>query len=519
MKVVATIWRWPLHVLFFGMYPVLFLFGRNQRELEFGVVVLPILLIWLAGFTLVSVLSLLTRSWLRASLLASAFIVIFFTYPHLYDVFGYGKIELLGATLTTSKVTNAIAVLVTIFATAWVMRSRVSLPSLTRVANTTACILVVLSLVTVVTNRASGNESGRFSREEVGDVKGTTTEKSPDIYYFIFDRYANEASLTEYGFDNTPFLSSLTGEGFEVVHHSPGNYPNTTESLASSLNMKYLDELAGRVGVESSSITPMRQSIKDNAVSEFLRGRGYDFYNVGSWWEGTRTNDFAKKSYVAEQRSLGLNEFSTNLFLKDTLLGKMAARFFPETYTGHADRFEYQLSAVREVAAKPEATYTFAHFLMPHDPYVFNADCTPRSPEKVGESTYQQNYLDQLQCANTKILDLMRDIKAASATPPLIVLQSDEGPHPILSPRTTSSWLDLPDRSYREKLRILNATFAPDGFHLPEGTTPVNTFRYVFNHYFGTSFEILPNKSFVFEREERPYKFIEVTDKVTFPND
>lgn len=514
-----TIWHWPLHVLLLGAYPVLFLFGRNQRELELTTMVLPLAITLVGGFALASVISLFTKNWLRGSLLASAIVTIFFAYPHLYELYGFGKLEVFGGVLTTSKIFNTVTLFVIIGITVLVLRMKNSFQEVTRVVNTISLLLVVASVVTLVGNRSTGNINERFSQEEMGTVKVRLDSKKPDIYYFIFDRYANESSLIEYGFDNQPFLDSLSDVGFHVVHKSPGNYPNTTESLASSLNMKYLDELAVKVGKESSSVSPLRASIEDNAVSEFLRARGYDFYNVGSWWGATRINSFAVKSYVAEQNTLNLDEFSTNLFLKNTPLGKLLARFFPESYTGHAERFEYQLRSIGEIAEKPETTYTFAHFLMPHDPYVFNADCSRRSLETVDRSTYQVNYLDQLQCTNTKILSLVKDILAKSDQPPLIIIQSDEGPHPILSPRTSSSWLNLPDQTYREKLRILNATYAPDDFSLPEGTTPVNTFRYVFNHYFGTNFEILPNLSYVFEREERPYRFVDVTGKVTFPDD
>jgi hypothetical protein len=140
-----------------------------------------------------------------------------------------------------------------------------------------------------------------------------------------------------------------------------------------------------------------------------------------------------------------------------------------------------------------------------------------RTEEMVDGSSYQVNYLQQLACLNTKLLTLIDDILAKSDTPPLIILQSDEGPHPILHPKTGSSWLGYPDATYQEKLRIFSVVIAPDDFALPSGNTPVNTFREVFNHYFGSQFEILENRSYVFEREERPYKFVEVTEKVAFP--
>ena len=43
--------------------------------------------------------------------------------------------------------------------------------------------------------------------------------------------------------------------------------------------------------------------------------------------------------------------------------------------------------------------------------------------------------------------------------------------------------------------------------------TPVNTFRIIFNRYFGTTYERLDNLSF-FSGSRRPYDFVAITDKL-----
>jgi len=58
----------------------------------------------------------------------------------------------------------------------------------------------------------------------------------------VLDRYANVGTLAEvYGFDNSGFLNQLGAEGFYVANESCANYVRTSESLASSLNMEYID--------------------------------------------------------------------------------------------------------------------------------------------------------------------------------------------------------------------------------------------------------------------------------------
>jgi hypothetical protein len=42
----------------------------------------------------------------------------------------------------------------------------------------------------------------------------------------------------------------------------------------------------------------------------------------------------------------------------------------------------------------------------------------------------------------------------------------------------------------------------------------VNSFRLVFNKYFGTTYSMLPDRSYVFRNELEPYNFIDVTDRL-----
>jgi hypothetical protein len=89
---------------------------------------------------------------------------------------------------------------------------------------------------------------------------------------------------------------------------------------------------------------------------------------------------------------------------------------------------------------------------------------------------------------------------------PVIVLQADHGPHSkIFFERS-------PDMDYAECLSILNADYLPDGGRgaLYEGVSPVNTFRIIFNRYFGTKYKLLKDKNF-FSTARHPYRFINVT--------
>src|SRR5262249_55856944 len=72
--------------------------------------------------------------------------------------------------------------------------------------------------------------------------RNSQSETTPDVYYIILDGYARADTLKrECQFDNSEFLEQLRSRGFYVADQSCSNYPMTFMSLASSLNMSYLD--------------------------------------------------------------------------------------------------------------------------------------------------------------------------------------------------------------------------------------------------------------------------------------
>jgi len=62
-------------------------------------------------------------------------------------------------------------------------------------------------------------------------------------------------------------------------------------------------------------------------------------------------------------------------------------------------------------------------------------------------------------------------------------------------------------------MHILNAYYFPSMPDPPIIKTPVNTFRVVFNSYFGQNYELLEDKNY-FTDYKRFYEFFDVTKKL-----
>jgi len=68
----------------------------------------------------------------------------------------------------------------------------------------------------------------------------------------------------------------------------------------------------------------------------------------------------------------------------------------------------------------------------------------------------------------------------------------------------------------REKVSILNAYYLPgaDTQAVYPSISPVNSFRVVFNLYFGTNLSPLTDRTFAHENDRHPYTWFEVTSRV-----
>jgi hypothetical protein len=82
--------------------------------------------------------------------------------------------------------------------------------------------------------------------------------------------------------------------------------------------------------------------------------------------------------------------------------------------------------------------------------------------------------------ADTRLLEIVKTILAKSNPAPIIVIQGDH------------SYFKA-----KERVKILNAYYLPDGGsqNLYATVTPVNTFRIIFNTYFGGQYDLLPDVS------------------------
>lgn len=350
--------------------------------------------------------------------------------------------------------------------------------------------------------------------------KAGTAVSTPDIYYLVFDRYANSETLQRtYGYDNTQFTNYLSDQQFVTRKNSYANYPYTMSSIGSTLAMDYVPQLSKFATEDKQTGFPYRSILNDPPVVRTLKENGYKYNLVSSWWDflriGVKPDSEPTKSY--RLRIAGHNfyqsDFSRDVINRTVLspllkkgLGIGGTTFIRyELDRDPTENFESQISALGKIAKgdSREPQFTFAHILLPHEPYVYNADGskTTYSHDRNddGEDEYVK-YTNQVTYANKRIEELINTIKTSSPDA-VIIFQSDEGPYPkqFRGALTKEKYYDpkvLPEENMKQKMSILASYYFPgvDKSKVAANmNSNVNAFRFVLSQYMGYDLPPLPD--------------------------
>ncbi|MBN2099481.1 MAG: sulfatase-like hydrolase/transferase [Dehalococcoidia bacterium] len=505
-----------LHPFIVAVFPSLALYTYNTQELSLSELVLPFAIALALAALMLLCTWLVLRSIYKAALIVSLFLALLYSTAYIFTLTGWLGVDspYLGWMLLA-----LIWVLFYPFLLYLIARTSKVLRYPTIILNVAMVVMLLISVVRIGTYEFQRMGSGVNLSDSYTELQLDVSEYEipPDIYYIVLERYANAGTLSEvYDSDNSDFLNELTAQGFYVANESCANYVRTSESLASSLNMEHIDYM----DEDSSDLLPLNEKLEDNALQRLLQAVGYKFIHVGSWWGPLRENKYADVNVNYCARADMFSEYiltATMPYTVSTELGiidDLSMRQWKRT------RFEFE-----ELARIPEEyeetpTFTFAHLMISHPPYTFDEDGIYLSPEEAGKNSNRDNYMNALTVTNEMVMDLVEELKSTSAVPPIIILQADEGPYPerYRAGDRTFSWAQATDMEVKEKMGILNAYYLPGveygDTRLYSSISPVNSFRLVFDLYFGTNLGLLEDSSYVYTNYSLPYEFLDVTERL-----
>ena len=506
-----------LHPYLFAIYPILFLYGHNIDQVSLNIAISSILVSLSITFISLRLLSFLLKDSTKCALIVSFILVIFFSYGNIHTLlFDFSvKTFTYQANFDRANWYVRLDIFTHLYLLAWLfIITKITLRNIikknyknsfniTKTLNVVAVILSVISLFKISMYLLKAEQ---FVQNSVAEISTTVQniEYYPNIYYIILDGYARSDVLEKYyGFNNNEFVNFLKNRSFYVAPKSHSNFAWTFLSLPSSLNLEYINYLADKVGSDSTDLRIPYEMIKNNKVARFLKSKGYLFIHFNSTWGATQSNSYADIE-IEYKEGIFKDEF-IRVLSQTTLLKIFDSLIVEDLAATHLYTFE-KLDKITRIK---EPKFMFLHILMPHHPYRFDRygnvkEHVTRLNQFQKEMWQKKNeYVDQLIFVNKKIEVAIDGILEQSDYPPIIIVQSDHGPQ-------------VPN--INRKNFMINRMKNFSAFYLPGGgdkllyptITPVNTFRLIFNYYFGTSLPLLEDKIY-FSQYSRPYNFLRIS--------
>ena len=528
------------HPLLFVVFPILSLYLANTDQMPFrdaaGALLLAlgcVLLVWLG-------LYLGLRDVQKSAIPVSLAALLFFSFAHIFLAVKIIGTQLGGAQSGwyefTRQITEPLAaqiawlvveLLLVAGGAVWVWRRPVRLATANQFLNFFSCVLVFITIITwalpIFGKRpAEQPEMGRNSQQItlLAPVEQALSipQAPPDIYYIILDGYGRSDVLQDmYEIDSQAWLDFLESKGFYVAAQAHSNYTRTALSMASSLNFMQLDTLEEQIGRQSQSAVFLLDMMEENRAFRSLQAAGYQIliFSNGITFNSAHMADrvFSAPVNLKSFESVLINNTPLSIFLMH------------RQYDWHRQRILYTLEHLPDAAQIAGPKLVIAHILIPHPPFVFGAQGEPHDPPRkfsIDDSNdflafgtqeeYLQGYRDQVQFISASMQKVIEGILAVSPTPPVIIIQGDHGPGLF------TDYRDIQHTNLIERFSILNAYYFPgaSSSQLYPGITPVNTFRVLFNTYFGTHYPLLEDHNYIAPTDDY-YNLIDVTEQLAAP--
>jgi len=495
-------------ILLMAIYPILVLVSVNIDEVIFSDAALPLLLSLLVSLLAYLILFKITKNSNKSALFVVISLFFFFYYGHIFHGHFSGK-HLGEITIGRHRFFFPLWCSAYFLCCILLIRVRKSLDLLIKFLNYLFLILVISVLIPIfVSLNPLDKIYGEINNSDL-DLDFISSKNSnldvknkPDIYYIVLDGYASLDTLKDfYEYDNAGFYSSLEKRGFYIADQSTANHSTTYLSLSSSLNMMYMNWLGENGSDRQFKLREIGDSIADNKVAKLLKNNGYSYITFDSGYSSS-----SRKSSISDLSvsCAAMSEFDRTL-IKTTILDPFFA------YGGVRAMILCQFESLKNVVY-PGSKFIFSHIVAPHPPFVFNS-----KGGKVGMNSGlnpwkdQKAYSEQLQFINTKVLEVIDDIKSQYGNEEYImIIQSDHGPASL----GTEEMLNPSKELIKERMGILSAYYVPEKIkkRLSKDITPVNTFRLILSEVLGLDIPMLKNESFFTPIGQESLTFDDVTD-------
>lgn len=516
----------PLHPINAAVMPIL-LYYNTQAALEMppDELVKPVLVAFVSSLFLYSTICLvffafsgkgnLQRTISLGALFASSLWTIFYSLTYFVILDGLFKVSGLSVSvMATAPTWLPICWILAILPVVIAIFKPLLLPSIESSFSAVLLVMILTQIGVFALNCFNYSficqSVEQLQAKEMDLLKAKKSKEKPDVFYIILDQMAGLDGLKEYlRYDDDWFYNELERRGFYLAKKSLSNYPITRLSLASSLNMSYLDKYQSAAGSDKKNWTMMNKLARDSQTARLFKKQGYDYVLIDSGFAASNNSSIAD-----EIQSGTFTDFFSERILRATIVS-----LFPgaeEVIMSYArNRILNQFDYLQKMEKNYKPKFVFTHILSPHEPYLFGANGEPvyfpggRCDHQWTPET-RNAYLAQVEFIQKKSLATI-DIMLAKNPDAVFVLQGDHGTHcsDYVSKHSPS------DSLLNERYSILNAYRVPAVIQqrLADDIEPVNSFAVILNGLFNFGIELHPNKQ-IYSSYDEPYLFKDVSERV-----
>jgi len=290
------------HPILLSIFPTLLVYSQNIHLVVLEGLLLPFVVIIAVASVMWIILYILLKNTTKSALLTSVYTVLFFTFGHLSSIFSDNlpQIPIFQLNIILGLFYGIIAVIFSVF----IFKTNRLLNNASSIGNVMSLVLVLFLLINIGMFTFQ-NQSVLDENNSVPLSLSNIPENVPDVYYIIMDEYAPSKTLENvYDYDNSNFEKFLIQKGFFVAKNSHSNYAETFLALASTLNMKYANNLTEIVGSDSIDQSIPYSMINNNIVMKNFKNLGYEIYNFDSGWWGTRQLSIADENICGKNQNL-----------------------------------------------------------------------------------------------------------------------------------------------------------------------------------------------------------------------
>lgn len=513
---VSRLMALALHPAALFVYFMLNLYVANQEAVSLSELISTGVFLAVIGLFTWVVIWHAIRSALRASIVISVWVILFFTFGHAYELVqpwlvpsgagpGADELEVTRLNWLLGGIWVVLILATPLLAERISERSSLNICKFLSLFGTLLLAFPLAGLSYAAVSNFVSESPTIATLPDAGEHH--TGAPNPDLIVIFLDSYARADTLSKrFEFDNTEFIEELQNRGFMVLGNSRSNYPWSQLSLPSFMQLDYLQSMPGWPDPDEGNKRFLQEAFSEARLVRKLKDRGLRYHHFeSSYFVSNRS----RQSDVHHSCTEGTHGAMERLLYQTTLARLWNSALVQSLAHCHLKQFD-KLAAV---ASQSGPKFLFAHFLPPHHPYLFDrtgrilreASISEQFRAQLSQWADKAAYIEQLQFINKKVLGVIDDIQAHAVRPYIMMLASDHGPK-LIGPGLQRQ-VDYTDHRFRNFIAVLEPGKKPS---IPDRISLVNFPRKVLNDYYGTELPALEDRFFEAEFHT-PYNLHEIS--------